>query len=84
MLSLLWMIFWALLVALVVASGISLRARLRREIGAGRPRVDDDALRTIMETGRLVTDEEDPLDLGEIDEAERRFWREDWEEPEEW
>jgi hypothetical protein len=32
----------------------------------------------------LVTDEDAPLDWGEIDEEERRFWSERrWEEPDE-
>ena len=48
------------------------------------PVVDDDAVKAILETGRLVTEEEEPLDLREIEEEERRFWSERWDEPEEW
>jgi len=73
----------AFLVGLTVASGILFRYRL-----SGRkpktPTVDDAAVRAILETGVLVTDEDEPLDLESIDEEERRFWSEKWDEPEEW
>lgn len=73
----------ALLVGLAVTSGILLRRRLRRQRWGAEPRVDDAAVRAILNKGVLVTDEEEPLDLGEIEEEERRFWRESWDEPEE-
>jgi len=73
----------AFLVGLTVASGILLRYRLS---GRDRrtPTVDDAAVRAILETGVLVADEDEPLDLKSIDEEERRFWSEKWDEPEEW
>jgi hypothetical protein len=75
--------FSALLVGLAVASGVLLRRRLRRQRLGAEPRVDDDAIRAILRRGVLETDEEEPLDLGEIEEEERRFWSESWDEPEE-
>ena len=76
----------AFLVGLVMASGLRLRARLLRS-GRGRecmPVVDDEAVRRILEEGVLDVDVEPPLDLNEIDDEERRFWSERWDEPEEW
>lgn len=84
MLTLFWILFWAGLLGLVVASGVSLRSKLRRGIEQPEPRVDDDAVRRILETGRLATDEDEPLDLREIEDEERRFWSESWEDPDEW
>ena len=84
MLTLFWLLFLAVLLMLVVASGISVRSRLRQRVGRRGPRVDDDAVRRILETGRLTTDEDAPLDLREIDDEERRFWSESWEDPDEW
>ncbi|MEQ8330170.1 MAG: hypothetical protein RJQ04_10410 [Longimicrobiales bacterium] len=84
MLSVFWLLFWAGLLALLVAAGVSLRARLRRGMEQPAPRVDDDAIRAILSTGRLATDEDEPLDLREIDDEERRFWSESWEDPDEW
>lgn len=83
MLSFMLALVSAFLVGLTVASGILLRYRLS---GRGRrsPTVDDAAVRTILEKGVLVTDEDEPLDLESIDEEERRFWSEKWDEPEEW
>jgi hypothetical protein len=44
--------------------------------------VDDEALDTIRNTG-ILTDDDEPLDIREIDEEERKFWSESWDEPEE-
>jgi hypothetical protein len=46
------------------------------------PRVDDDAIRQILERGTLSTGPE-ALDMGEIARAEEDFWAESWDEPEE-
>jgi hypothetical protein len=76
----------AFLVGLVMASGLRLRARLLAS-GRGRegmPVVDDDAVRRILEEGVLEVDVEPPLNLNEIDDEERRFWSERWDEPDEW
>ncbi len=73
----------AFLVGLMVASGIHLRVRIRRRLARTRPIVDDDAIRAIIERGVLTTDDEDPLDYDEIDEEERRFWSERWDDPDE-
>ncbi len=83
MFSFFWVLFWGGLTFLLVASAISLRARLRERLAHEEVRVDDDAIRAILQTGRLVTDDE-PLDWQEIEEEERRFWSETWDEPDEW
>lgn len=84
MLTLFWLVFWVGLSALIFAAGVSLRVRLNQDVDGVGPVVDDEALRAIMDTGTLTTDEDEPSDLREIDQEERRFWSEDWEEPEEW
>jgi hypothetical protein len=84
MVTLFWFVFWVGLAVLAFAAGISLRVRLEDELGAPRTVVDDDAIRAILETGTLVAPTEEPLDLDEIEEEERRFWSESWDEPEEW
>jgi hypothetical protein len=73
----------AFLVGLVAASGLELRARLRRRLVRSVPVVDDVVVSQILEKGVLAVDEDEPLDQGEIDEEERRFWSERWDEPEE-
>jgi len=77
-------LFSAFLVGLVVASGVHLRLRLRERLGRGTPVVDDQAIRKILEEGVLTAEDDPPLDLDKIDEEERRFWTEPWDEPEEW
>ena len=79
-----WFVVWAALMALVFASGIAVRRRLSRRLRAEPPTVDDEALRQIIETGSLATSEDEPLDLEQIDQEERRFWSDSWDEPEEW
>lgn len=59
--------------------------RVRRDVprSGGVPQVDDDALRRILEDGRL--EGEEPLDLDRAREEERRFWEEErWDDAEEW
>lgn len=77
-------VLWGVLALLVFLGWLRIRARLRAKREGREPRVDDRALRRIMEEGRLETDEDEPLDLDEIDEEERRFWEESWDEPEHW
>jgi len=84
MLMLFWLGFWARLTVLLFAAAVSLRVRLRESIGSVTPLVDDDAVDEILRTGVLITNEDQPLDLEEIDEEERKFWSERWDEPEEW
>lgn len=73
-----------LLVGLAVTAVVLMRRRRRRRWKrSAAPTVDDEAIRRIMNRGVLETDEEEPLDLGEIEEEERRFWSENWDEPEE-
>lgn len=73
----------AFLVVLLGASGLRLRRRLRRAGRPGVPAVDDAAVAEILATGVLPSEEEEPLDQDEIDDEERRFWSESWDEPEE-
>jgi hypothetical protein len=74
----------AFLVGLAMASGLRLRARLLRRRQRTMPVVDDEAVRRILEQGVFEAKVEPPLDLEEIEEEERRFWSERWDEPEEW
>lgn len=53
------------------------RRILRARLDSERPRIDDDAIRTIESSGRLFTPDDEPLDLEEIEEEERRFWDDD-------
>ncbi|NJD17718.1 MAG: hypothetical protein FIA95_00305 [Gemmatimonadetes bacterium] len=73
----------AFLVGLVGASGLRLRGRIGRLRSRDVPKVDDRAVSQILEKGGLRVEEEEPLDQAEIDEEERRFWSERWDEPEE-
>jgi len=57
---------------------------LRERIDAPRPVIDDEAVEEILQSGTIVTSEDEPLDLGDIDEEERKFWSESWNEPDEW
>jgi hypothetical protein len=84
MVSFTFALLFAFLVGLMVAQGIQLRVRIRRRLRPRRPVVDDDAVRSILERGVLVTEDDEPLDYDEIDEEERRFWSESWDEPDEW
>jgi hypothetical protein len=83
MLTLFWILFWALLAALTVAAGWSLYERRMRRTRE-RLLLDDDAIRTILATGELHVDEDEPLNLEAIDEEEERFWSETWDEPDDW
>lgn len=73
----------AFLVGLLSASGLRLRTRLGRSPTRSVPPVDDRAVNEILTTGVLRVEEDEPLDASEIDEEERRFWSESWDEPEE-
>ena len=83
-LSLFWTLLWAALAALMVAAGLSLHLRRKELVASSTPELDDDAIDTILETGELIVEEDEPLDLEEIDEEEDRFWSESWDEPDEW
>lgn len=79
-----WLVFWMGMTVLAVVAGVSLRVRLREGMQAPPPVVDDDAIRRILEEGVLEDGEDPPLDPEEIDAEERRFWSENWDEPEAW
>ena len=84
MLTFFWTLLGIALVALTVAAGLRVHFRRRQLFASSRPVIDDHAIDTIVETGELVVDEDEPLDLHDIDEEEDRFWSESWDEPEEW
>jgi hypothetical protein len=73
---------WVLLAAVAALAGI--RYWLRALRGGAVPRVDDDALRQILETGSLRVGEDEPLDPDAAARAEEEFWSESWDEPEEY
>lgn len=83
MFTLFWMALWAAFMVLAFVAGLSVRTRTRERIRRPGPHVDDEAVRRILETGSLVTDEDEALDLEEIAEEERRFWSESWDDPDE-
>ena len=59
--------------------------RLRTRQDAYGQDLKDEHVRRIVEEGSLTYDADDPLDIDEIDEAEREFWTEEqWDESEEW
>jgi hypothetical protein len=75
---------WVVCAVLVLAAGLRIRGRLRDQ-RPGEPEVDDDAVRRILEEGRLEMGERpEPLDQERIDEEERRFWEEYWDDAEPW
>jgi len=84
MVALFWLFFWTGLVVLAFAAGISIRVRFHEHLRPRIPVVDDEALDAILITGTLPADEDEPLDIGEIDEEERKFWSDSWDGPEEW
>jgi hypothetical protein len=84
MLSLFWIVLWLALTGLMVAAAVRLHGRHKELTAAPHPHLDDAAIATILETGALTIDEDEPLDLSEIDESEERFWSESWDEPDEW
>lgn len=70
-----------LAVTLLTLAFLRLRAR-RAQYGSD---LSDDHIRSIVEEGFVVYEVQDPLDLDEIDEAEREFWTEEqWDEGEQW
>ncbi len=77
---------WVFGGVLVVAAGLRLRKRLAEGSGStAGPRIDDEAIESIVEEGVLEDDDQEPLDHDEIDDEERRFWEEEeWDDAEEW
>lgn len=78
-------LIWILMAAAVVYAAVRAQARLREVRPPARPpRIDDEALRRILEEGTLTVPDEEPLDMEEASEAEEDFWSESWDEPEEY
>ena len=82
MLAALWLMGWFAGVALAFLAALRLRSRLRAHVDK-RPVLNDDDVRSIVETGVFVSDEDPPLDLERVQEEERRFWEEEWDEAQE-
>jgi len=81
MLELFWFVFGAGFAVLMIAAGVTLRARRRATFGRDTPVVDDHTITQIIERGEVYIEEDEPLDLDEIDDEEDRFWSESWDEP---
>jgi len=75
---------WLALGALAIWGGVGIRRKVRRAAEERSTRLEDDDVRHIVESGRLSIEEDPPLDLEEIEEAEDDFWSEPWDEPEAW
>ena len=58
--------------------------RLRGRVEQKMPVVDAAAVNEILTRGALITEEDSPLDIEQINEEEQRFWSESWDEPDEW
>ncbi|MDH3270443.1 MAG: hypothetical protein OEN56_03880 [Gemmatimonadota bacterium] len=80
MIAFFWLVFGIGFAALMVAAGVTLRAR-RRDAFGGAPVVDDDLIEQIIQRGEVFIEEDEPLDLDEIEQEEERFWSERWDEP---
>ena len=81
--DILWDIIWVILAILPIVAGMAARRRIRRKVGDGETALTDEDIRRIETTGRSDVDL-DPLDMEEIERAEREFWEESWDEPERW
>jgi hypothetical protein len=77
---------WIVAAAVVGLLGLRYRSSIRglREPRDDVPAVDDAAVRSIVQTGRLSTGEPEALDMDHAARAEEEFWAEYWDEPEEY
>jgi len=75
-----WFLFWGMISLLAATAGIKAYLRRRASLES-MTKLDDAAVRTIVATGALTVDEDEPLDLPEIDAEAERFWSETWDEP---
>jgi hypothetical protein len=80
--TLIWFSFWGILSVLAIVACVVGYVR-RRALFSSTSRIDDEAVRTIVERGALALEEDQPLDMREIEAEEERFWSETWDEPEE-
>jgi hypothetical protein len=75
---------WIGIAVVAAVLGLARRAVPRR---GPYPTVDDEAVRRILDSGRLPAAEDDgddePLDMEEAARAEEEFFAESWDEPEE-
>ena len=68
------------LALLAVLGGAVIRWRVLHGTGRVRVRLTDQDILTILREGTLAVDEDEPLDLDLVREAEERFWSETWDE----
>ena len=80
--ELFWVGFGVGLGVLVISAQVSLRLRRSRKIEEKAQILDDQAVDRIIRHGKISINE-DVLDLEAIDDEEKRFWSETWDEPEE-
>ncbi len=77
-----WLI---LLSVLAITCGFFARRRIQRIVRERDPLVTDEVLRSLLEEGTVEYDDPDePLDEGEIREAEDDFWSDEWDDPGPW
>lgn len=62
---------------LVIVAGIAARRGERRGLS-------DEHIREIERSGRLDSEDLEPLDVDEIRAEEDEFWNQTWDEPEDW
>ena len=81
-LELFWVGFGSGLGAIVISSRVRLCLRQFRKVEEKAQILDDQAVDRIIRHGKISINE-DVLDLEAIDDEEKRFWSETWDEPEE-
>ncbi len=67
-----------------VLVGSVIRVRLLKRTGRLGPTLSDEDVRRIEQDGMFAVEDDEPLDLDEVREAEERFWAESWDEPDEY
>ncbi len=75
---------FVILAAVVLLGGLLRRRQVRRTVEGEEPVVTDELLRTLLDEAGRDEEESNPLDEDEIRRAEDEFWRQEWDEPEEW
>ena len=65
---------------LAIGAGLAIRWRVLQRTGRWGSELTDEDVRTIEEFGSLSVEEDEPLDLEQVREAEERFWMETWDE----
>ena len=69
---------------MAACAGVLIRLRVLRRTGRIGGHLSEGDVRQIVESGSLSMDDDEPLDLYQAEEAEKRFWSESWDEAEEY